>query len=391
MGGEVFAEIDDTDEMSDIGEDLAGDDLMSSLDSGVRHRLRTRLKKSSRGGLQSAIKKLSSFKPKVAARGDLFRPQRHAYDMEIRHHNEWSMCLFADWLARTKSKRTGKRLAASTICTYVSLLKKELSVCYGFAIAGEDAQRLPAVLKQIRDTRPAVRRTRRALRGRHLRKACEAEPLLTQDTADSANYHAAVATAWGCLARGGEISGDTKFDPKKHPSRADVRISGKAPRRRATIFLRPLKKKAAPMKIPIVLAEHDHSGSDACWALIRMLELDWIPHDKRAATPLFRVQGNNGKPRRMRGGEFKERVQLYAECAGQQPQKFGKHSPRAGGASDCPPNPLLLQAKGRWDSEIGRIYRRMTKRAHVAASLAMQREDARDLEEFFPTFTQPAM
>ena len=56
---------------------------------------------------------------------------------------------------------------ADTISEYVSMAKAELSVRYGFAIAG-DPQRLPAVVKALRRERPqADRRERRGVRRRH--------------------------------------------------------------------------------------------------------------------------------------------------------------------------------------------------------------------------------
>ena len=69
----------------------------------------------------------------------------------------------------------------------------------------------------------------------------------------------------------------------------------------------------------------------------------------------------------------------------------GAHSFRIGGATDLADqgaSPLLLQAKGRWSSDIGKIYARMTRRAQLAASELMQRRAGRDLEELCPRFTQ---
>ena len=80
-------------------------------------------------------------------------------------------------------------------------------------------------------------------------------------------------------------------------------------------------------------------------------------------------------------------------AAGQRSARVGAHSFRIGGATDLADqgaSPLLLQSKGRWASDIGRIYARMTRRAQLAASRLMQRRGARDLEELFPSFTQAA-
>ena len=49
---------------------------------------------------------------------------------------------------------------------------------------------------------------------------------------------------------------------------------------------------------------------------------------------------------------------------------------------------LLLQAKGRWQSDIGRIYARMTRRMNLAASGFMHKAKGRDLEELLPEFTR---
>ena len=78
-----------------------------------------------------------------------------------------------------------------------------------------------------------------------------------------------------------------------------------------------------------------------------------------------------------------------ASKLGYDPDEFGAHSPRIGGATDLgDTSPLLLQAKGRWASDIGRIYARMTRRAHLAASALMHKAKGCDLEELLPEFTQ---
>ena len=63
---------------------------------------------------------------------------------------------------------------------------------------------------------------------------------------------------------------------------------------------------------------------------------------------------------------------------------------RIGGAIDVQPGgELLLQAKGRWASDIGKIYTRMTRRAQIAASDCMFGQNSPDLEEIFPGFAEP--
>ena len=70
----------------------------------------------------------------------------------------------------------------------------------------------------------------------------------------------------------------------------------------------------------------------------------------------------------------------------------GAHSFRIRGATDLADqgaSPVLLQAKGRWASDIGRIYARMTQSSQLAASVAMQRRGGgRDMEELLAGFVE---
>ena len=74
--------------------------------------------------------------------------------------------------------------------------------------------------------------------------------------------------------------------------------------------------------------------------------------------------------------------------------QWGAHSGRIGGATDLAAtgksSQLLLQAKGRWASDIGKIYARMTRRCQLAASRLMQKARGRDLEDIHPGFVQTA-
>ena len=92
--------------------------------------------------------------------------------------------------------------------------------------------------------------------------------------------------------------------------------------------------------------------------------------------------------------QFLRGVHDFARAAGQNPKKFGKHSTRIGGETDLADanaSPLLLQAKGRWSGDVGRIYARMTRKSQLAASRTMMHAKVgRDMEELFPGFVQPA-
>ena len=75
-----------------------------------------------------------------------------------------------------------------------------------------------------------------------------------------------------------------------------------------------------------------------------------MPHLRKFADEVFKAAGQKGRT--------------------------GAHAFRIGGATDLADegaSQSLLQAKGRWASDIGRIYARMTRRAQISASKAMQR------------------
>ena len=94
---------------------------------------------------------------------------------------------------------------------------------------------------------------------------------------------------------------------------------------------------------------------------------------------------------------MRETVRRFAQAAGVHAYvkaHWGAHSCRIGGATDLAStgkaSQLLLRAKGRWSSDIGAIYARLTQRSLLAASRLMQKARGRDLEEIIPSFVQPA-
>lgn len=340
----------------------------------------------------SALRKLGEFKSAAAQGRKLFRRPRVHGELEACCHNEWSLLCFAEWLLARNSAKTGRPLAVNTIVSYVSLIKTELSVRYGFALVGDSDRRWRRAVKAMRKAEPVVnRKKRRGLRGHHLRKAWKRSSYKTDRSVGAVNEWAAVAVAREAVARGGELCPSKKFDPDAPatPTRADVTFEEDRHGRTATLWLRPLKKRgrARAAKVPIIFAAYDGRGSDTYAALRRLFERDPTPPGQAARTPLFRRA--NGAA--MRLAHFTKIVKEVARLAGQNPAVFSAHSPRIGGATDIgDESPLMLQAKGRWGSDIGKIYSRLTRRGLVRQSRAMQRRGARDMEQLYPGFTQPA-
>ena len=96
----------------------------------------------------------------------------------------------------------------------------------------------------------------------------------------------------------------------------------------------------------------------------------------------------------MNTAHYRAAVREAATFLSFNPAHFGAQSTRIGGATDLAgtgrASQLLLQAKGRWSSDIGRIYARMTRKAQIAVSDLMYSCKGRDLEEIMPDFVQPA-
>jgi hypothetical protein len=127
--------------------------------------------------------------------------------------------------------------------------------------------------------------------------------------------------------------------------------------------------------------------------LSRMVEVDPVSIELQALTPMFRLQNAQGKWHQMTVSQLRE---FTRDCAGrlgfEDRAQWGAHSARIGGASDLAAtgraSQILLQAKGRWASDVGKIYARMTRRNQLAASRLMQQARGRDIEELIPEFVQ---
>ena len=319
--------------------------------------------------------------------------------------NEWTFILFIEYLLHAPSTKTGKPVRVNTIVSYVSLVKGFLAHQYGFDLIDE-GPRLRRIIKELRENDPTagMRKKRRAWRKRHFEKLVSRHPQVLGDAADldAVNEYAAVCTAWHVLARGGEMTnGATSgWSAQRDPTRADLTFhESRQGERYAVLMLRPLKKKGQALqpKVPQFIAEHDGGASDAYAALARLARHDPVPRAQRVTTPLFSIRkgpaGRQARP--MKVGDMRATVQRYAQLIGQgTAAQWGAHSPRIGGATDLAAtdkcSPALLAAKGRWASDIGNIYARMTRKSQLAASRLMQTARGRDLEELLPQFTQGA-
>ena len=233
--------------------------------------------------------------------------------------------------------------------------------------------------------------------------AWDPEALGSSDDVDALSDFAAVSTAWHVLARGGEVTnGSTSgWNAERDPTRADLTFhtTASGSQRYAVLMLRPLKKKgqAQQPKVPQYIAEHDGSASDTYAALRRLIATDPVRRELRATTPLFSLRrgAGAGASRPMKVADIRATIQRYARLIGETDMsQWGAHSARIGGATDLAAtnkcSQALLLAKGRWASDIGNIYARMTRKSQLSASKLMHTARGRDIEEIMPQFTQAA-
>ena len=355
-------------------------DLFDRLDAEVSTELAQAYAPRSSGPLGTAVRSLAAFARRVPNRV-LFKLPRFRGDLRVEGHNEWTLCLWAWDLGREKSKKTKRYLKAKSIEQRISLAKGLLSHRYGFQLAGE-APRLKSLLARMRSKDPLgnTRKKRRGLRRRHLREAWDKHAPLRAASRAARSDWAALTIAWHVLARGGELASIT---------RRDIQFRRTSDGRRyAIVWVRPLKKKRgqAQAKEPQFVAELVGEEWEPYKALRRLAEMVSVQD-----AALF-TERSSGRP--MRTAYFRALVKRIAKLLGFDPKLFGAHSARIGGATDLVASgrasQMLLEAKGRWGSDIATIYARMTRRAHLAASDLMHGARGRDLEELLPEYVQPA-
>lgn len=363
--------------------------LLRQLQDKAMSRLQQAFAPRSQGPLKSALKAFERFAAACPQR-ELFRRPRGLGDPAAASHNEWTLILFATYLASTTSERTRRVVSTDTIRSYISMLKGYYEHTFAFELVTKGT-RLKRFLESLEgeDKRSGQRRRRRALRKKHLLRMWDQLPALRRPTPKAVNEHAIISTAWHTLARGGEVARLMRSDLHFRRLRGGKRY--------AVVWLWPLKKRvsAHTPKIPQYILEHDGGGADTYRALRRLVKFDPVPDEERENTPMFRLSGSRGRRSGFTTAKLLELVRRRMRQIGEdKPREWSAHSPRIGGATDLASTGKLcqvtLQAKGRWASDIGKIYARGTRLSQLKASQLMQQGRGRDLEEIFPGYSQPA-
>ena len=109
-----------------------------------------------------------------------------------------------------------------------------------------------------------------------------------------------------------------------------------------------------------------------------MLELDPVPAEQAAFTPLFARAGRCISVR-----EVRSMVQTLMGKLGLDRSRFGAHSLRIGGATAALAagmSPAAIRAAGRWSSDVYRIYCRISRQSAAGVAAVIGSTPFEDLE-----------
>ena len=303
-----------------------------------------------------------------------------------RQDDEELLMDFALWLVYCKP--LGNEIAPKTARKYISQVQSwhRGHKAGGFSIGGEGPLfRLRALIKGLRREKGDGKQLRRwGVRTQDLGRALNTQ--LAGGSAVEQNWRAALTVAFCGLLRGGEfaLQDGEVFGIAKNLTRGDVRFFMEGGVLHAGVMIRQLKSgRFAGKDVEVVL----RSGGrffDPVAELQRLMTVDRVPLNERSSTPLFRdAEGNAFTVRGVR-----DMVKALMRSVGCDPDRFGAHSLRIGGATAALAAgiaPETIRAMGRWSSEVYQIYTRLSREAATRVSCMVASTPFHDLERGFQT------
>ena len=267
---------------------------------------------------------------------------------------------FVIWLMTTAP--SGVQISAKTAQKYVNQLRNwHLKEMRTELCGGLERHHIKALIWGLASTiqQPAPKK-RWGVRTQDLAKVLRL--YLSSDSIEDVNWSAALAVGFCGLMRGAEFAvqdGET-FNHLKHLTRADLKIYiNSQGQKEAIIMMRPAKGQASQGKWTPLTLGGGGSLIDPVALLERMLALDPVPPEMESTTPLFR----RGNLQAIKVTEVRQLIKVLMGMIGWDPEKFGAHSLRIGGATaamegNLPPD--VIRVAGRWSSDCYRIYTKAT-------------------------------
>lgn len=284
---------------------------------------------------------------------------------------EDKLIAFAVWLVEVRGVK------AQTAKAYVSTVRAWHARRFGEMLPAYTCVRLRAVLKGMKAVqRLEPRVPRRGVRTQHLAAAIRR---CLDRSADGTTLKAACELAFCGLLRVSEycVSSEGNYDVRELPVIGDVRFGRDDQGEYASVLVRPRKKGARCKGKSVPVFVRDGTLLQPVQSLRRMLA------QRRAApnAPLF-VLG--GEP--LRASEMHGVVKWLMASVGQNPDEFGSHSLRIGGATAAlaagvPPESIRIM--GRWDSDVYEIYCRLTRQASLRLGTVVASTAFEDVEGEF--------
>ena len=212
------------------------------------------------------------------------------------------------------------------------------------------------MVKGLRRTRDAARtpNVRRGVAPQKLREALD--KLFPRGvSAYNANVRAMVSLAFQGLLRGREVyKADGKvFDATLDLARGDIAAMLAD---RLVVFIRPAKnmRHTRGKTVPIAVGAGG-TYIDAHAEFAELLRLDPVAAGAGSSTPMFRRSDGTA----FSVAELRDIVKALMRAVGEDPDQFGAHSLRIGGATAlyaAGADPIHIKTMGRWSSDCWRIY-----------------------------------
>ena len=280
---------------------------------------------------------------------------------------------FVTWLATEKQPNVSVDVAYG----YGSTVQGWLARNFGVKLGGG------LTLHRLRNAIKGLHRFKGGKLPKRLRKALTPEKLarafglLRRGDPLHANVRAMLATMLQGLLRGGEAVKPDKakaWDGRRHLSRADFLVGSRA--MQVTIAPEKNDNTLGAKATPVIIGRGG-SFVDAVSEIENLRAVDPVPATHAAATPVFR-DPRTGKA--LTVGDANRWVKLLMERIGEDPDEYGSHSARIGGATamykaGC--SALDIRTAGRWDSDVYLIYVHADRHraARVSRELASTRCD----------------
>ena len=172
-----------------------------------------------------------------------------------------------------------------------------------------------------------------------------------------------------------------RFSPVRHLTRDDLSFKKSEDGRVVAVVTLRVAKRVGAVKETKVVIGGGGTVVDAVAELRRLYELwksDDIPREEWKDTPMFEFNGEAINVRTVRG-----MVKYLMESIGENPNHFGAHSMRIGGASAAYAagiEPSAIRIAGRWSSDIYEIYVRLSARGAAQLGATIGSTTFEDLE-----------